>query len=97
MGMDRRTFLRGGIDNTHISSLVVHCRPEVVERLIVEINALEFAQVPEHSELGKLVVLLQTPGEGPIMDCISTIQDMRGVLGTAMVYHEIDSESEETS
>ena len=47
--MNRRSFLRGGISDTHISSLVVHCRPEAVDQLISAINALEHAEVPEHS------------------------------------------------
>ena len=97
MAINRRSFLRGGVDNTHISSLVVHCRPDAVESLIANINALEFVEVPEHSPDGKLVVLMQTPGEGPIMERISTIEHMAGVYSVAMVYHEIDTETEESA
>lgn len=95
MALDRRTFLRGGVSDTHISSLVVHCVPEAVQRLVNDISALEFVEVPEHSNKGKLVVLMETPGEGPIMERISTIEHMPGVLSAAMVYHEIDTETEE--
>ena len=46
---------------------------------------------------GKLVVLLQTPGEGPIMERITTIEHMPGVYSVAMVYHEIDTQTEESA
>ena len=50
--------------------------------------------MPEHCSTGKLVVLMETPGERDTMQNITTIEHMPGVLSAAMVYHEIDTDTE---
>lgn len=80
-----------------MSSLVVQCRPEVVAAVIESIEAIPEAQVPEHSELGKLVVLLETANEGLIMQRVSEIENLSGVINAALVYHQIDTETGSTS
>lgn len=93
MRVSRRSLLRGETGNSvHISSLVVHCRPEVVEEVIGKINALPDAEVPEHSAEGKLVVLLETSNQGRIMERISAIENFAGVINAALVYHQIDTD-----
>jgi periplasmic nitrate reductase NapD len=96
MRLTRRGLLRGdGLKGSiHISSLVVHCRPEAVNFLIDAINALPEAEVPEHSAEGKLVVLLETPNQGVIMNCVNAIEALAGVINVSMAYHQVDTESE---
>ena len=96
MRINRRAFLRGHVSTggVHISSLVVHCRPEMISSVIDAITAMPEAEVPEHSEQGKLVVLLETPGEGVILERISAIENLPGVINTAMVYHQIDTDAD---
>lgn len=79
----------------HISSLVVHCRPDSIDRVKTEIENIPEAEVPEYSDEGKLVVLLETSNEGRIMQRISTIENLAGVISAALVYHQIDSETGE--
>ena len=55
------------------------------------------AEVPEHTEQGKLVVLLETNNESGIMDRINTIENLPGVINTVLVYHQIDNETEATT
>ncbi len=94
MRMTRRSLLRGETGNSvHISSLVVHCRPDVVEEVITRINTFPDAEVPEHSAEGKLVVLLETSNQGRIMERISAIENFTGVINAALVYHQIDTET----
>jgi periplasmic nitrate reductase NapD len=99
MAISRRQFLRGhsSASQIHISSLVVHCRADVVEAVIAAINHMPDAEVPQHSEQGKLVVLLETANESHIMQRISEIEQLSGVINTALVYHQIDDETEETA
>ena len=54
------------------------------------------AEVPKHSDEGKLVVLLETANEGRIMQRISAIEQLPGVINAALVYHEIDFDSGDT-
>lgn len=81
----------------HISSLVVHCRADAVAKVIARISAMPDAEVPEHTEQGKLVVLLETNNESGIMDRINTIENLPGVINTVLVYHQIDNETEATT
>lgn len=96
MRMTRRALLQGDTTGggVHISSLVVHCRPEVIAALIPAIEALPGATVPEHSEQGKLVVLLETANDGTVMERISSLEALSGVISVALVYHQIDVETE---
>jgi nitrate reductase NapD len=99
MGISRRDLLRGTtapVEGAHISSLVVHCRPDVLDSVIDRIEAMPEAEVPRHSEEGKLVVLLETADEGRIMQRISAIEQLPGVINAALVYHEIDFDSGDT-
>jgi len=97
--ISRRAFLRGQVAGTevHISSLVVHCRVDAVVSVIAAINAMPDAEVPQHSAQGKLVVLLETPAEANIMERISEIEHLPGVINTALAYHQIDNDSEATA
>ena len=99
MAFSRRGFLRGqaSASETHISSLVVHCHTEVMPEVIEALSAMPVAEVPRHSEQGKLVVLLETPSESTIMQRISEIENLPGVISTALVYHQIDTETEATA
>ncbi len=99
MKLSRRNFLRGQVSSSevHISSLVVHCRADAVTTVIAGISAMPDAEVPEHTEQGKLVVLLETDNESGIMDRISAIENLSGVINTVLVYHQIDNETEATT
>ena len=96
MRLTRRALLRGDTSGggVHISSLVVHCRPDTIESVIPAIEALPDASVPEFSEEGKLVVLLETFNEGVVMQRISALEALAGVISVALVYHQIDDEPE---
>ena len=99
MRMRRREFLGGTaapFTDMHISSLVVHCRPGDVDSVKRQIEAMPEAAVPKYSDEGKLVVLLETTSEHRIMQCMSAIEDVPGVISTALVYHQIDSHTGDT-
>jgi nitrate reductase NapD len=82
-------------DTVHISSLVVHVRPERSDALRAEIAALDGAEVHAGTEDGKLVVVLETDSETETMARIAAINEMRGTIAASLIYHEIDADPEE--
>ena len=77
-------------DEIHISSMVVHARPEHLQSVKDQILALPGAEIHGESENGKLVVVLETQNQGFITDIIETISKLDNVLNTALVYHQIE-------
>ncbi len=74
----------------HIASLVVHCRPERLAEVAANVEALDVASVPERDARGKLVVLLETASEQRLVDTVSEIERLPGVIGAGLVFHQID-------
>ena len=75
----------------HISSLVVHVVPDrlaEVENQLLDIGDL---QVHGTHPSGKLVVTLEAPGAGEILDHIAQIQQIPGVINASLVYQHADS------
>ena len=74
----------------HITSLVVHTRPDQIERVLEQVRALPATEVHTGEPAGKFIVLLETEDEQHILSAIDRIQDIDGVLSATMVYHHID-------
>jgi len=74
----------------HISSLVVHGRPEGIRSIESAIGGLRGAEVHGVSELGKLVVTLETLDEGEMLTQIESINRIAGVLSVALVFHQVE-------
>lgn len=76
----------------HISSLIVHARPdrlEMVRRMILDHGA----EIPVEDECGKLVCILETEDEKTISHFANTIAVADGVLSANLVYHLVDEPS----
>ncbi len=84
------------LPEAHISSLLVQVSPEHLSQTQKLISDFKEAEIYGVSEVGKIVVVLETQAEGFISDIIEKINNMPGVLGATMVYHQIDSEPETT-
>lgn len=74
----------------HISSMVVHVRPEHLQTVKNNIEQLPGAEIHGESDNGKLVVVLETQDQGYITDVIEKINNLEYVLNTALVYHQIE-------
>lgn len=81
-------------DRVHISSLVVHVRPECRAEASARISALAGAEIHGVSDSGKLVVVLETAHEADILSHINLINEIPGIVATSMIYHEIDTAEE---
>jgi periplasmic nitrate reductase NapD len=81
-------------DELHISSIVVHVRPEAVADAARSIEAVPGAEIHQRLAGGKLIVTLETGNTGDIMQHIERINDLPGVVSTALVYHHWEPEAE---
>jgi nitrate reductase NapD len=75
----------------HISSMVVHAAPHGLESVKENIRRLRGAEIHGESEHGKLVVVLESDSQSQITDVVERINGFAHVLGTALVYHQIES------
>jgi nitrate reductase NapD len=73
--------------SVHISSLVVHSRPEWARAIARQLRTLRGVDVHGGVEAGKLVVTLETATEAEIVAHLNAIQALDGVLAAALVYH----------
>ena len=81
----------------NICSLVVHTRPEM--GFVVSERLLEFKGVEVHGgqDVGKLIVTVEDEGEeiSPVSDTMNALRDVKGVVGTILIYHYGGEESME--
>jgi len=73
----------------HIASLLVHCRPELMDAVKQNLVLLPGTELHQESAAGKVVVVLEAEHESRILDTISHIQQLPGVLNAALIYHEL--------
>lgn len=76
-------------ESLHIASLLVHCRPELLPALMANLRQLPEVELHQHSPEGKLVLVMETPDERQILARIEQLQQLPGVLGAALIYHEL--------
>jgi nitrate reductase NapD len=77
-------------EELHVSSLIVHIKPEKLQEIETSINLLDGAELITMSPIGKAVVVLEAPNQRVIMEVIDTINELDGVLSTGLVYHEFE-------
>ncbi|MBR0648608.1 chaperone NapD [Roseomonas terrae] len=75
---------------SHISSLVVHCRPEAAESAATDISTMSGMHVHGGIEAGKLIVTLECETESEIVAHLDAIQRLNGVLATTLVFHHVE-------
>ncbi|MBY5993286.1 chaperone NapD [Ferrimonas balearica] len=80
--------------NYHVSSLVVHCRPQQVDAVAQAIAAHPGAEVPTRQD-AKLVVVLEATDGQAVLDLVDAIRALEGVLSTALVYQQVEPMTEE--
>lgn len=75
-------------DDWHVSSLVVHGRPERQEEVKTAVGTIPGVEIhAADDERGKLVVTAEGGSEAAIVDCIDRINRIDGILSAALVYH----------
>jgi len=82
-------------NEVHISSLIVHVAPEHLAAIRTQIESFDNAEIYGDSPQGKIIVVLETENQGFVTETIDAINNMPNVLNVALVYHEIDRESQQ--
>lgn len=77
-------------DEIHISSLVVHSRPEQAAAIARYLEGMEGVAVHGGVEVGKLVVTLETTTEAQVVERLNVIQLLDGVLAATLVFHHYE-------
>ncbi|RYE38511.1 MAG: glutamate synthase [Hyphomicrobiales bacterium] len=77
-------------EELHITSLVVHVQPRKAASADVAIAALPGAHIHGSDPNGKRVVTLEAPSQSEILDQVSTIQRIDGVINVALVYQHTE-------
>lgn len=73
---------REAMSETHISSLVVHVRPDRQAEAAARIAGLAGAEIHGTGESGRMVVVLETLNESGIIAHIAAINDIPGIVAT---------------
>lgn len=78
-------------DELHITSLVVHVVPDQLTAVEQALSQVDGLQVHGTHPTGKLVVTLEAPRAGVILDRVAQIQEIPGVINASLVYQHADS------
>ncbi|MBB1390949.1 chaperone NapD [Shewanella sp. SG44-6] len=71
----------------HVTSLIVQVHPDKMADVRQKIMAIKNAELSANNDV-KLVVVVEGPSQRSLMDDISTISAIPGVLTATMVYHQ---------
>jgi periplasmic nitrate reductase NapD len=74
----------------HISSLLVRADPQKLDQILAKIATMSLAEVPISDPAGKIIVLLETDKQSEIVDAMTQLQLMDGVVNASLVYHQTD-------
>ncbi|QJR14280.1 chaperone NapD [Usitatibacter palustris] len=78
----------------HITSAVAFVKPERAVAIAADIVRRGLADVPQADDAsGRLVVLIEKPSTGDVLDTIDAIRALNGVLAIHLVYQHVEDES----
>lgn len=80
-------------DEVHISSLVVHVKPQFLDTVQQQIELLAGTEIFASSEAGKIVVVLECDKQHQITSTLEQINQLEHVLNAFLVFHQIDAKS----
>lgn len=73
-------------DEWHIAGVLVQTRPTHIARVSESIESISGSEIHAASDNGKLVVTLEAPSSRAIAAHLTFIQQIDGVLNTALIY-----------
>lgn len=81
------------MNEVHISSLVLHVKPELFQSVNDELSQYPQAEISGcDATAGKLVIVLETDSMGEVKQAIADFEACEGVLTVTMVYHHAESD-----
>jgi periplasmic nitrate reductase NapD len=79
-------------DVVHISSLLVSARPAALNAVEAHLAQIDIAEIAHIDPLGKIIVTLETGNESEIVQALTDIQLIDGVVSAALVFHQMDED-----
>lgn len=76
-------------ETLHIASCLVHVRPAQCADVAAWLADQSGCEVRAQDPAGKLVVVMESEGERPILERLDAVRDRPGVLDAALVYHQL--------
>lgn len=77
------------VETLHIASFIVHVRPEQLQETVAWLSAKPDCEVRGEDAGGKLVAVVESLQEKYVLELIDSVQLLPGVLGAALVYHQM--------
>ena len=78
----------------HISSVLVTAQPQLLNDIAATLNDIQIAEVAHVDPMGKVIVTLETSNESEIVQALTDMQVMEGVVNASLVFHQIDEVTE---
>jgi len=78
-------------DELHIASLVVHVAPASLTGVAQAVTGVDGLVLHGTHPSGKLVVTLEGPSAASVLDRISNIQHLEGVINVSLVYQHAEA------
>jgi periplasmic nitrate reductase NapD len=97
--LSRRDLLTGHVlassesQEIHLSSLVVHVRPETLDDVRGALRAMPGVEIHGENAAGKIVITVETRTEHEVVQRLGAISELPGVLSAALVYHHFEASS----
>ncbi|MHA7772296.1 chaperone NapD [Roseibium sp. M-1] len=79
---------------THVASLLIHARLEQRPEVEAGILTLPGAEIAHADDQGRIIVTLETADEAEIVQTLTDIQLLSGVVNASLVFHQTDGEPE---
>ncbi|NRB19047.1 MAG: chaperone NapD [Rhodobacteraceae bacterium] len=74
----------------HISSLLLRADPQKLEQILADIAKIELAEVAMTDPSGKIIITLETGNQSQIIEAMTQLQLLDGVVNASLVYHQTD-------
>lgn len=77
---------------THISSIVVHTRPDMADAVARAIEALDCEVVPTEGghACGRIIAIVERPTDRQVVEALDAFHAIPGVLSALLVYHHAE-------
>ncbi len=78
----------------NISGVLVHIRPEQLAAVKSRLSDFSGVEIHAATDDGRLVVTIEND-TGGMIDTMSALHDVEGVLSASLIYHHFDEEIEQ--
>lgn len=87
----RRDLLTGQASRSfQIASLLVQALPARMDAVARQIDLIPGAETHPTEAAGRLIVILEAETDSALVEAMSVMTEMSGVISTSLVYHQIE-------